>query len=58
MLEDLYREAQQFLHSPYLTYALAGVFIVIWWIASRIVGALRRVRSAGTERPRRRLPLG
>ncbi len=57
MLEELYRDAQRLLHSPYLTYALGGLFIVVWWIASRIVGLVRHARGVREERPRRRLPL-
>ncbi len=57
MLEELYRDAQRLLHSPYLSYALAGLFIVLWWIASRIVGLVRQAGGVNDERPRRRVPL-
>ncbi|MBT6148782.1 MAG: hypothetical protein HN712_25165 [Gemmatimonadetes bacterium] len=58
MLEELYRDVQRLLQSGYLTYALGGIFIVIWWIASKIVGLVRQAHGARIERPRRRLPLG
>ncbi|MBT4608435.1 MAG: hypothetical protein HOM68_07250 [Gemmatimonadetes bacterium] len=57
MFEDLYRDAQRLLQSQYLSYALAGIFIVIWLIASRIVGIVRHASGTREERPRRRLPL-
>lgn len=58
MLEELYRNGQHLLQSRYLSYVIAGLFIVIWIIASRIVGLLRHARGSNLERPRRRLPLG
>ncbi len=58
MLEELYRDMQRLLQSGYLTYVLGGIFIAIWWLASKIVGLLRQTRGARIERPRRRLPLG
>ncbi|MBT4099738.1 MAG: hypothetical protein HOE86_18945, partial [Gemmatimonadetes bacterium] len=54
MFEDLYRDAQRLLQSQYLSYALAGIFIVIWLIASRIVGIVRHASGTREERPRRR----
>lgn len=56
MLETLYRKLQLLVQSDAFVYVLAGLFIVIWWAATRIVGLLRG--PAGDEpRPRRRLPL-
>lgn len=58
MLETLYRRLRYLLQSDALVYVLGGLFIAIWWAATRIVGLLRGGRAEDEPRPRRRLPLG
>lgn len=57
VLDDFYRQLQPLLQSRSLDYLLAGLFVVIWFVASRLVGAVRRRRDETEPRPRRRLPL-
>ena len=56
MLEDLYRQFSRWIQSDFFEYSLAALFVLIWWIASRVVG-LFRGQAPAEDRPRRRLPL-
>ncbi|MGY8825453.1 MAG: hypothetical protein ACKVJG_16195 [Candidatus Latescibacterota bacterium] len=52
------------LGNRHTSYAIAAVFIVVWWVSSRLLRIFKEGGRAGriaqeptTERPRRRIPL-
>ena len=56
MIEDLYRQLSRWIQSDFFEYSLAALFVLIWWVASWVVGFIRG-KPVSEDRPRRRLPL-